>query len=147
MIKAAGLGYDVDHIEEWSGRKARTIRRWVRGFAAREAWLPVIWLATYSPELSKKEREWRHLTRDVRGHLARKLRSFVDEIIGGLPADLREQKTFIRAPFDARTYPHLLRNSARAAALASRCSLVARRQRRSSTPARPRRFPPCRMAS
>jgi transposase len=44
----------------------------------------VIWLAKYSPELSTKEREWRYLKRDVRGHLARSLRSFVDEIIAGL---------------------------------------------------------------
>jgi transposase len=52
--------------------------------AARDAWLHVIWLAKYSPQLSKKEREWRYLKRDVRGHLARDLRSFVDEIIAGL---------------------------------------------------------------
>jgi len=52
--------------------------------AARDAWLQVIWLAKYSPQLSKKEREWRYLKRDVRGHLARDLRSFVDEIIAGL---------------------------------------------------------------
>ncbi len=52
--------------------------------AARDAWLHVIWLAKYSPELNKKEREWRYLKRDVRGHLARDLRSFVDEIIAGL---------------------------------------------------------------
>jgi transposase len=52
--------------------------------AARAAWLEVIWLAKYRPQLSKKEREWRYLKRDVRGHLARDLRSFVDEIIAGL---------------------------------------------------------------
>jgi transposase len=52
--------------------------------AAREAWLHPIWLAKYSPELSKKEREWRYLKRDVRGHLARDLRTFVDEILAGL---------------------------------------------------------------
>jgi hypothetical protein len=44
----------------------------------------VIWLAKYSPQLSKKEREWRYLKRDVRGHLARDLRRFVDEIVAGL---------------------------------------------------------------
>ncbi len=52
--------------------------------AAREAWLHVIWLARYSPELSKKEREWRYLKRDARGHLARDLRSFADAILAGL---------------------------------------------------------------
>jgi transposase len=55
-----------------------------RALDARSVWLHVIWLAKYSPELSKKEREWRYLKRDVRGHLARNLRSFVDEIVAGL---------------------------------------------------------------
>jgi transposase len=52
--------------------------------AARAAWLEVIWLAKYSPELNKKEREWRYLKRDTRGHLARDLRAFADEILAGL---------------------------------------------------------------
>jgi transposase len=52
--------------------------------AARKPWLQVIWLARYSPELSKKEREWRYLKRDARGHLARDLRSFADAILDGL---------------------------------------------------------------
>ncbi len=52
--------------------------------AARQEWLHVIWLARYSPELSKKEREWRYLKRDARGHLARDLRSFADAILDGL---------------------------------------------------------------
>lgn len=50
----------------------------------RAAWLHVIWLARYSPELNRKEREWRYLKRDVRSHLARTLRAFVDEILAGL---------------------------------------------------------------
>jgi transposase len=54
--------------------------------AARAAWLHVLWLARYSPELNKKEREWRVLKRDTRGHLARSLRAFVDEILAGLRA-------------------------------------------------------------
>lgn len=33
MVKAIGLGYRRETIEGWSGRKARTIRRWVRAFA------------------------------------------------------------------------------------------------------------------
>lgn len=52
--------------------------------AARAAWLHVVWLARYSPQLNRKEREWRSLTRDVRGHLAHDLRVFVDEILAGL---------------------------------------------------------------
>ena len=52
--------------------------------AARADWLHVIWLARYSPHLNPKEREWRYLKRDVRSHLARSLRQFVDEILAGL---------------------------------------------------------------
>jgi transposase len=52
--------------------------------AARSDWLRVIWLARYSPELNHKEAEWKRLKRDVRSHLAGDLRSFVDEIVGGL---------------------------------------------------------------
>jgi len=55
-----------------------------RMLALREQWLHPIWLAKYSPHLNKKEREWRYLKRDVRGHLARTLREFVDEIVDGL---------------------------------------------------------------
>lgn len=55
-----------------------------RAFAERRAWLHPIWLAKYSPHLNAKEREWRYLKRDVRGHLARDLRTFVDEIVDGL---------------------------------------------------------------
>jgi len=52
--------------------------------AEREAWLHVIWLARYSPQRNRKEREWRFLKRDTRSHLARSLREFVDEILAGL---------------------------------------------------------------
>jgi transposase len=55
-----------------------------RELAARAAWLHLIWLAKYAPQLNEKEREWRYLKRDVRGHLARDLRTFVDEIVEGL---------------------------------------------------------------
>jgi hypothetical protein len=55
-----------------------------RALAARATWLHLIWLAKYSPHLNAKEREWRYLKRDVRGHLARDLRTFVDEIVDGL---------------------------------------------------------------
>jgi transposase len=51
---------------------------------ARAAWLHVIWLSKYSPELNRKEREWRVLKRDARGHLAPSLRAFVDGILEGL---------------------------------------------------------------
>ena len=52
--------------------------------AERAAWLHIIWLARYSPHLNPKEREWRILKRDARGHLARSLREFVDAILAGL---------------------------------------------------------------
>jgi transposase len=52
--------------------------------AERAAWLHVVWLSRYSPQLNKKEREWRYLKRDARSHLARTLRTFVDEIVAGL---------------------------------------------------------------
>ena len=54
------------------------------GLTARKEWLEVMWLAKYSPQLNKKEREWRYLKRDARGHVARDLRSFADEILAGL---------------------------------------------------------------
>jgi hypothetical protein len=52
--------------------------------AARADWLHVIWLARYSPQLNPKEREWRYLKRDARGHFAPTLRAFVDGIRDGL---------------------------------------------------------------
>lgn len=51
---------------------------------ARAEWLRVIFLAPYCPHLNPKEREWRFLKRDVRGHLARTLRDFADELLAGL---------------------------------------------------------------
>jgi len=52
--------------------------------AERSAWLHVIWLAKYSPELNPKEREWRILKRDHRSHLAPSLQAFVDGILNGM---------------------------------------------------------------
>ena len=52
--------------------------------AARASWLKVLWLPPYSPQLNRKEREWRTLKRDGRSHLARTLRAFVDELVAGL---------------------------------------------------------------
>jgi hypothetical protein len=52
--------------------------------AAHTAWLEVIPLARYSPHLNPKEREWRRLKRDHRGHLAPTLRAFVDAVAAGL---------------------------------------------------------------
>lgn len=52
--------------------------------AERAVWLHVVWLARYSPQLNRKEREWRYLKRDAQSHLARTLRAFVDEIVAGL---------------------------------------------------------------
>ncbi|HZC19954.1 MAG TPA: helix-turn-helix domain-containing protein [Rubrobacteraceae bacterium] len=33
MVKAAGLGHDLDEAVAWSGRKPRTVRRWLGAFA------------------------------------------------------------------------------------------------------------------
>ena len=52
--------------------------------AARADWLHPIFLAPYCPNLNPKEREWRFLKRDARGHLARTLREFVDALLAGL---------------------------------------------------------------
>jgi DDE superfamily endonuclease len=52
--------------------------------AARGAWLEVIPLARYSPQLNPIEREWRILKRDHCGHLASTLRAFVDGVVVGL---------------------------------------------------------------
>jgi transposase len=52
--------------------------------AERAAWLHVIWLSRYSPQLNKKEREWRWLKRDARSHLPRSLRAFADVVLQGL---------------------------------------------------------------
>jgi hypothetical protein len=55
-----------------------------RALAARVAWLEVLPLSRYSPQLNPKEHEWRRLKRDHRGHLAGSLRAFVDTAIAGL---------------------------------------------------------------
>src|SRR5262245_49347311 len=55
-----------------------------QALAERAAWLEVVPLARYSPELNPKEREWRALKRDHRSHLAPGLRQFVDEALAGL---------------------------------------------------------------
>jgi transposase len=50
----------------------------------RRAWLEVVPLARYSPQLNPKEREWRTLKRDHRSHLAPTLQDFVDDLVAGL---------------------------------------------------------------
>jgi transposase len=65
--------------------------------AEREAWLHVIWLSRYSPQLNQKEPEWKRLKRDVRSHLATDLRTFVDEIVSGLDRLGGEMRTVIDA--------------------------------------------------
>jgi len=52
--------------------------------ASRAEWLHVLFLAPYCPNLNPKEREWRFLKRDARGHLAGTLRDFADELLLGL---------------------------------------------------------------
>jgi len=54
--------------------------------AERADWLEVIPLARYSPHLNPKEREWRILKRDHRGHLAGSRQEFVDVVAAGLRA-------------------------------------------------------------
>jgi transposase len=63
---------------------AHTSQASTAALAARADWLHVIWLARYSPELNRKESEWKRLKRDVRSHLAPDVRTFVDEIVAGL---------------------------------------------------------------
>ena len=63
---------------------AHTSKVSTAALAQRVAWLHVIWLPRYSPEFNVKEREWRWLKRDSRSHLARDLRTFVDELLAGL---------------------------------------------------------------
>jgi hypothetical protein len=62
----------------------RTSTASTAALAARADWLHGIWLAKSSPELNPKEREWRVLKRDHRGHLAPSLRAFVTGILDGL---------------------------------------------------------------
>ena len=52
--------------------------------AARSAWLEVLWLARYSPELNPKEHEWRRLKRDHASQLAPTLREFAARVVAGL---------------------------------------------------------------
>ena len=63
---------------------AHTSQRSLQALAARQAWLHVLWLAKYAPQLNPIEREWRRLKRDARSHLAPDLRAFVDAILAGL---------------------------------------------------------------
>lgn len=63
--------------------------------AQRADWLHPVWLARYCPKLNPKEREWRYLKRDTRSHLARDLRTFVDEIVVGLDRLGGEQRQVV----------------------------------------------------
>lgn len=102
-IAVVGVGQDsarfIDYLEALEARHnqtghevflvldngpCHTSKRSRAALAARSAWLHVIWLAPYSPQLNPIEREWRWLKRDCRSHLARTLRRFVDEILAGL---------------------------------------------------------------
>lgn len=55
-----------------------------QALADRVAWLHVVWLPTYSPQLNQKEREWRRLKRDCAAHLATSSRAFADAVLTGL---------------------------------------------------------------
>ena len=81
-VRHAATGRDVYLVLDNGSCHTSKVSR--RALADREAWLHVVWLSRYSPQLNKKEREWRYLKRDGRSHLARSLRTFVDEIVLGL---------------------------------------------------------------
>lgn len=68
-----------------------------QALAQRAAWLEVIPLARYSPHLNPKEREWRILKRDHRGHLAQTLGAFVDAVVAGLHTLSGESCTIVDA--------------------------------------------------
>lgn len=70
--------------------------------AARGDWLHPIWLPRYCPQFNRKEREWRVLKRDARGHLARTLRAFADSILTGVARPRRG------APRHRRSHPRLV---------------------------------------
>jgi hypothetical protein len=79
--RRAATGREVELVLDNGPCHASTASR--AALARRASWLHVIWLAKYRPALNPKEREWRLLKRDARGHLARSLRAFVDEILEG----------------------------------------------------------------
>ena len=54
--------------------------------ADRAAWLEVIFLSRYSPELNPIERAWNRLKREHRTHLAPSLPTLVTEVLAGLRA-------------------------------------------------------------
>jgi hypothetical protein len=83
-LDARHLALDVEIYLALDNGPCHTSKASRAALAAREAWLHVIWLAKYSPELNPKEREWRILKRDTSSHLAHTLRDFVDGILGGL---------------------------------------------------------------
>ena len=68
-----------------------------RALTDRADWLEVIPLARYSPHLNPKEREWRLLKRDHRGHLASSLRAVVDAAAAGLAGLGGEESTIVDA--------------------------------------------------
>lgn len=78
----AATGRDV--ILVFDNGSCPTSRLSQAALAERTAWLEVVPLARYSPELNPKEGEWRTLKRDHRSHLAPTLRDFVDELVAGL---------------------------------------------------------------
>ncbi len=78
----AATGRDV--ILVFDNGSCHTSKVSQQALTERAAWLEVVPLARYSPELNPKEREWRTLKRDHRSHLAPTLRAFVDEAMAGL---------------------------------------------------------------
>lgn len=78
----AATGRDV--ILVFDNGSCHTSKVTRQALATRAAWLEVVPLSRYSPELNPKEREWRLLKRDHRSHLAPTLRAFVEVLIAGL---------------------------------------------------------------
>jgi len=78
----AATGRDVILVVDNGSCHTSKVTR--QALAARAAWLEVVPLARYRPQLNPKEREWRRLKRDHRSHLAPTLGAFVEVLLGGL---------------------------------------------------------------
>ena len=79
--RRGSTGRAVSLVVDNGACPTRTLRR--RALADRAAGVHVVWLARYSPQFTTQEREWRYLKRAARRHLARTLRTVVDEVVAG----------------------------------------------------------------
>ncbi len=83
-LEARHLATGRDMILVFDNGSCHTSTATQAALAEHAAWLEVVPLARYSPELTPKEREWRRLKRDHRSHLAPTLRAFADVLLAGL---------------------------------------------------------------